>query len=379
MGATNFAYGKKKANTFIGGVSATISTPTLLASKLAISVTRIKSFQIVGVDIKCRIIGGGYALPANAFNGNTSITYYNDEDGLVASNVSGNGFFNASNLTYLYLPKIVTLGYRFCSGCTSLTEVFLPDVLTAGWEDFEGCINLINIGSSFQKMTSIGNRTFYNCSKITSLNLPNVGVVSSNTVSACFFGMTNLTYLNIPNLTSSVASPTSNHFSNMIYGCVNLTTAIFTNLNYIGQSFADNASSLVNLDLSNVTKACLGTSFRNTTSLSNLIMPNITTIVGSSYWCFLNSKVNNVDFSKITNHSLIDIATFESTTGLVSLNLTCYTTNLGSTALNNNILYLIKTGCTITVSTALSTNNAGNPDGDLQYAISSRGATVIYV
>jgi len=70
-------------NTEIGGIASTVSTPALLATKLAIDVSRITNFSIVGSDIKCKITGS-YVIPASAFQFNaTPCTYYNDDDNLV--------------------------------------------------------------------------------------------------------------------------------------------------------------------------------------------------------------------------------------------------------------------------------------------------------
>ena len=72
-------------NTYIGGVSASITTASVLATKLGISVGNISNFTIVGSDIKCRITGS-YALPDTAFSfATTPCTYYIDSDFLVTS------------------------------------------------------------------------------------------------------------------------------------------------------------------------------------------------------------------------------------------------------------------------------------------------------
>lgn len=76
-------FGNKTAisyNTEIGGVSATISTASALATKLGISVGRIENFTIVGSDISCTI-SGQYSMPNDTWNANTSITSYRDING----------------------------------------------------------------------------------------------------------------------------------------------------------------------------------------------------------------------------------------------------------------------------------------------------------
>jgi len=118
-------------NTYIGGVSATISTASALATKLGISVGAISNFTIVGSDIKCKITGS-YGIPASAFTSDTNITNYIDSDGLV--NQVGNDAFNgALSFDKIVLNGITSLGigvgggniFRYCP-----LEVFEAPLLT---------------------------------------------------------------------------------------------------------------------------------------------------------------------------------------------------------------------------------------------------------
>ena len=95
------------ANTFIGGVSATISTAALLATKLGISVGAISNFSVVGSDIQCSILVS-YTIPAGAFLNNLSITKYLDTNGLV-TDVGSQGFEGAKNIKLFEFSGIVTL------------------------------------------------------------------------------------------------------------------------------------------------------------------------------------------------------------------------------------------------------------------------------
>ena len=60
----------------------------------------------------------------------------------------------------------------------------------------------------------------------------------------------------------------------------------------------------------------------------------------------------------------------------------CYTpklTTLGGSVGDNQNFFNIKLNCEITVDGSLETNNGGNPDGDLEYAETTRSATIVYV
>ncbi len=119
-------------NTEIGGVASTISTPALLASKLAIDVSRISNFAIVGSDIKCKITGSYTSVN---FNGDTSITYFDDKDGLITDLMSF-AFENTPNLKRLSLKGIINLSgshiVRYDQFTSRTIEVYLDNCVTMG-------------------------------------------------------------------------------------------------------------------------------------------------------------------------------------------------------------------------------------------------------
>ena len=199
---TKQIYGNKKAityNTYIGGVSATISTDALLATKLGISVARIENFTIDGSDIKCKITGS-YYIPDSAFKSNKSITKYIDYDGLVTSIIKEG--FRESTIVEISLPNCIKIDeYNYLSfyNCTSLTTVSLP------------------------KLTTINTQTFMLCTALVTLDLPELtnvkGVFS-------FANMTSLTTLNIKkciNLGENVAN-------NNIFNTIKIGVIINTNI-----------------------------------------------------------------------------------------------------------------------------------------------------
>lgn len=117
-------------NTYIGGVSATISTAALLATKLGISVGRIENFTIVGSDIKCKITGGGYTLSSNFYN-DTSVTYYRDIDSLITSFLN-NTFSGAANFFELVATGVTTISGQRNFQNTKLTLLNFPNLTSTG-------------------------------------------------------------------------------------------------------------------------------------------------------------------------------------------------------------------------------------------------------
>lgn len=139
-------------NTEIGGVSATISTPALLASKLGISVGAISNFTIVGSDIKCRITGS-YAIPATAFSYiGTPCTYYTDTDKLVnyvsaaafyLTGVAGecnfenattveNDALRTTNFTKFLLKNATSIGNNCFHSSNKSDEYYIPNCTSLG-------------------------------------------------------------------------------------------------------------------------------------------------------------------------------------------------------------------------------------------------------
>ena len=118
-------------NTYIGGVSATIGTAALLATKLGISTGAISNFTVVGSDIKCKITGS-YAIPSNAFDKNNGfpnvLTYYYDNDNLVI-HLNQNAFYFQSNFIDFKLNGVLTFSNNGMLG-TNLKNYYFPNLIS---------------------------------------------------------------------------------------------------------------------------------------------------------------------------------------------------------------------------------------------------------
>jgi len=192
-----FFIANQPPNTFIGGVSATINTPALIAARLGISPTRIKSFRIVGANIEFRVTGGTYVSPGSMFDGNTSITYFKDNDRRLQS-ITNFDFRNCTNLSILeaYGVKNFNTGGGIKISNTLITTLYFPE------------------------MTSIdGNSSIQSNSLLTSFDAPNATlfVGASNLASNA-----NLNYINIPKVLTKIGVDqlNNNNFLNIKIGCV---------------------------------------------------------------------------------------------------------------------------------------------------------------
>ncbi|KAF2082130.1 leucine-rich repeat domain-containing protein [Flavobacterium sharifuzzamanii] len=362
MGALlqNTVFGKQKIkpNTFIGGVSSSLSTPALVATKLKIPVSRIKSFSIVENNIQFAVIGGSYILPnlnSGPFNGfGEGITYYDDRDGLV-TRVAHSCFRNSDStptLLWVNLPNCTIFENYAFGGCTTLQTVNAPLITTIGQfafastkitnvsynyctsvadSAFAGCMQ--NTSVNLPVCTTLERNAFLNNSKLNTVTLPNVTTIGAS----CFENNPNLEYVSMPNLTSI---PTG------AFRYCPLATFNFPSVTFIGsQSFRDNAAQTI------------------------FYFPELLSADVSSFY---GTKATDYIFNKLT--SCANYA-FSNCTNAVNINIPkC--TQLGENSSYNNVFDGIKKGCSITVNIFLQNNNTNTPDGDLQFAISSRSALV---
>jgi hypothetical protein len=91
-------------------------------------------------------------------------------------------------------------------------------------------------------------------------------------------------------------------------------------------------------------------------------------------------SLTTIDLPKATEIGVFAFSTMSAVT-LINIPKCLYLgNNVAVNAPGNDDVFLnIKTGCIINSNIALQTNNSGSPDGDLQYAVTSRGATVNYI
>ncbi len=121
---------RTKPNTFIGGVAGSINSKDLLAQKLAISVSRIKMFRIVNLDVEATIIGT-YGIPSNCFIDNANLKHFIDKDRNVDILQNGS-FVNCQNLSVLelYGLKSFSGGGLTKISNTKLTQLYFPELIS---------------------------------------------------------------------------------------------------------------------------------------------------------------------------------------------------------------------------------------------------------
>jgi len=93
-------------------------------------------------------------------------------------------------------------------------------------------------------------------------------------------------------------------------------------------------------------------------------------------YLFTGTKITSFTGNNVTK---IAFGTFAGCTQINYINIPLVSSMGDSNTAIDDIFTNIKTGCTITVPIEMQTINGGEVEPDLQYAITSRGATVNYV
>ena len=190
------------------------------------------------------------------------------------TSLSGNNFYNCSNMTRVNLPKHLTsIGVETFSGCTSLNTFSIPSGVTSiGQRAFEGCssINSIQIPSS---VTEIGSKAFIACSALTDVYFESPCSLTS-IASGTFQNCTSLDGIGLP---SSIKTLEDRAFE----GCTALMSVSLANINTIGEFVFKGCSSLDNVSTSPGTTVGKG-AFRNCTSLKSIVLSPLLSAQASS-------------------------------------------------------------------------------------------------
>lgn len=110
-------------------------------------------------------------IGANAFDGNTSITSVEIQDGITT--IDSYAFANCTALSSVNLPsKLKTISYGLFASCSNLTKIEIPEGVTSidGYA-FYTCTSLKEINIP-EKVESIGEAAFYYCAALESIEIP---------------------------------------------------------------------------------------------------------------------------------------------------------------------------------------------------------------
>ena len=231
------------------------------------------------------------------------------------------------------------------SGSSSLVSLDLSSFDTSSVTNismmFEGLVSLEEIKGienfETENITVMvyGSRgLFYNCKKLTSLDLSNWKIKNVTNMNSMFYNCSSLINLDLSNFNTSNVTNMSSMFS----GCSSLTSLDLSNFNTSNvtniSAMFSGCSSLINLDLSNFNTSnvtdmsSMFASCRSLTSLdlSSFVTSNVTNMSYMFNGCpsLTSLDLSNFDTSNVTNMTYM----FSGCSGLESLNLSSFTNQI---------------------------------------------------
>ena len=232
----------------------------------------------------------------------------------------------------LALPSTVTDGvtsYQVTSigdytffGCTALTSVTIPNSVTSiGNAAFSYCSVLTSVTIP-NSVTSIGRGAFYSCTGLTAITIGN-SVTSIGEVA--FYKCSGLTSLTIPNSVTSIERY-------VFQSCSGLTSIIVPNsVTFIGDHAFVDCTGLTSITIGNSVTSIGDYAFAYCSALTSVTIPNSVTSIGD--YAFYQSQLTSVTIpnsvTSIGSQSFRD-------TGLTSINIPSSVSSIGDYAFADN-------------------------------------------
>ena len=324
---------------------------TLKASLFRTSATLLK----IEDDIDCvtAIAGGKNAGALSLCPNLTTVTL----NGVIT--VANEGILGNAALISISLDACTTLGNSAFTNCTSVTTFSLPELTTAADDCFLNCTAATTF--TLPQLTSAGDNCFGDCTAATTFTLPELTSAGDN----CFRDCTAATTFTLPELLTAGNSCFNGCTSNVTFNIPKLTTA--------GVECFKDCTSATTFTLPELLTAGANC-FQDCASNVTFNIPKLTT---AGAQCFKNCTLAAVFTMPLC--TTISDECFISCVAATTFNLSACTA-LGASTGDNNVFFGI-TGntITITVPTALSTCDAGSPDGDLVWLAANNTATINYI
>ena len=209
--------------------------------------------------------------------------------------------------------KVTSIGDWAFMNCSSLTSINLPSTLTSiGNNVFSGCSSLTSIDIP-EGVTSIGNNVFSGCSSLTSIDIPE-GVTSiGNNV---FSGCSSLTSINLPSTLTSIDN--SAFFNCSKLTSINLPSSLVSIGNYmfnycsslssitipesvtsIGDGAFYNCSSLTSINVLASTPPALGIDVFSQHVLINIPENSLTWYASSDWVRYIRYKIVGFEYNDL--------------------------------------------------------------------------------
>lgn len=191
-------------NLFIGGVSSTITSATILASYFTFTEAEVELFAIVGDDVFSKITNTSYGINNSAFSGNLNMTYFKETAGFLNKALGETCFRGINDIPieivgnpYIRKKTFSNFGAKFISASNikipnMRSNVELFDEAFSGVKNNSGTLDL----SGFTTIPNATNSPFLNVTGVT-IDMPNVtSIVGLRFFKNCY------STINLPNCTN---------------------------------------------------------------------------------------------------------------------------------------------------------------------------------
>ena len=288
--------------------------------------------------------------------GLSTVNFNADSCASVGSSYSNRAFYGCNNIsTFTFGSNVRVIPAYLCYYMNSLTSITIPNsVDTIGEKAFHKCIGLTTVSFNADSCTSAGSsssRAFYGCNNISTFTFgSNVKIIPSY---LCY-DMDSLTSVTIPNSVATIgekafyncsglttvnfnadscASAGSSSSDRAFYGCNNISTFTFgSNVKIIPSYLCYDMDSLTSANIPNSVTIIGNSAFYNCRGLTSVTIPNSVTSIGSYAFSGCSGLTSVAIPNSVTT---IGSSAFYDCSGLTTVSIGRAVSSIGANAFQN--------------------------------------------